>query len=163
MPEPTIRVGDDQRETAIARLGAALGEGRLAMAEFEQRAAAAAQARTGAELAALTADLPEAAAERKRRDAAEWLAEWRYWLGGAVIMNAIWAGQWIADGDRPDYWPAAPLLIWAGILVAVALWPRSSGEGRTTEGVAVAALSDEAGSSSRSGEVARLSRRRAPR
>jgi hypothetical protein len=124
MPEPTIRVGDDQRETAIARLGAALGEGRLAMAEFEQRAAAAAQARTGAELAALTADLPEAAAERKRRDAAEWLAEWRYWLGGAVIMNAIWGVQGIRDGELERYWPIVPLGIWAAILIAAAVWPR---------------------------------------
>ncbi len=125
MSETPIRVSDEQREAAIARLGAALGEGRLEMAEFEERAGAVAAARTGAELATVTADLPMSAAERKRRDVREWLAEWRYWAGGAVIMNAIWAGQGVADGDLPGYWPAGPLVVWAGVLVAVAVWPRT--------------------------------------
>jgi hypothetical protein len=126
MTEPSIRAGDEEREAALTRLGAALAEGRLALPEFEERTTAATRARTTTELAALTSDLPEPAADRKRRDTRAWLAEWRYWLAGAIIMNAIWTGQWLTDGDRPTYWPAAPMLIWAAILIAVMLSPRST-------------------------------------
>lgn len=126
MSESPIRVSDEQREKAIARLTTALTEGRLALPDFDERTAAATRATTSTDLAALTADLPEPEADRKRRNTREWLTEWRYWLAGALIMNAIWSGQWLADGNRPDYWPAAPLSVWAGILIALVVWPRTS-------------------------------------
>lgn len=53
-----LRASDAEREKAVQTLQRALGEGRITMAEFEERAAAAYAARTRAELDVLTADLP---------------------------------------------------------------------------------------------------------
>ncbi|GIE92546.1 hypothetical protein Ari01nite_00110 [Paractinoplanes rishiriensis] len=122
-----MRAADRDREAAVVRLAAALGEGRIDFAEFDRRSGAVAAAGTVGDLALLTADLPvpaeAAVAERRRRELKEWLAEWRHWLGGAVIMTGIWAVQSIRDGALADYWPAVPLGIWAAVLIAVAIWP----------------------------------------
>lgn len=50
-----LRASDAEREQTVAALRHAVGEGRITMAEFEDRAAAA---KTRAELGVLTADLP---------------------------------------------------------------------------------------------------------
>lgn len=64
---------------------------------------------------------------RKRdSDLRDWLDEWRWWLGGVVILSAIWGLQVLRTGVR-YYWPAGPLGVWAAVLVAIAIWPRSSG------------------------------------
>ncbi|GAA4606186.1 hypothetical protein BJY16_005698 [Actinoplanes octamycinicus] len=127
MNQNDTRAADADRAATAARLAAALGEGRIDLAEFDRRTAVAAAATTVGELASLAADLPvpveQARAERRRRERAEWLAEWRYWLGGAVIMNAVWAVHSVRDGEPQRYWPVVPLGIWAAILVAVAIWP----------------------------------------
>ncbi len=113
---------------AIA-LGDAFARGSLDAAEHKQRVADAWQARYIQELTVLTGDLPgrgpsAADVTRAQRDSdvREWLQEWRWWLGGAVIMSTIWGVRAIRSG--PDfYWPLVPLGIWAAILVAVAIWP----------------------------------------
>jgi len=53
-----VRASDADREAVIRRLQAALGEGRIDLDEFGQRAEAAYAATTTAELDRLTADLP---------------------------------------------------------------------------------------------------------
>lgn len=53
-----VRVSHAEREDVVRRLRRALGEGRLDMDEFEERAAAAYAARTRADLEPLTSDLP---------------------------------------------------------------------------------------------------------
>ena len=55
---PAVRASDADRETVVARLQAAVGEGRLDLDEFGQRADAAYAAVTRAELDVLVADLP---------------------------------------------------------------------------------------------------------
>jgi len=55
---PAVRAADAERDATVARLQAALGEGRLNLDEFGQRASAAYAAVTIAELEALVADLP---------------------------------------------------------------------------------------------------------
>ena len=61
-PDGDIRASDAEREKIAAELGRAVGEGRLTLAEFSDRVGQAHAARTRAELAPLTADLPVAAA-----------------------------------------------------------------------------------------------------
>jgi Domain of unknown function (DUF1707)/Cell wall-active antibiotics response 4TMS YvqF len=56
--DPEVRASDADREAVITRLQAALGEGRINLDEFGQRAEAVYAATTTAELARLTADLP---------------------------------------------------------------------------------------------------------
>ncbi|MFD9035434.1 DUF1707 domain-containing protein [Streptomyces sp. NPDC059567] len=123
---PALRISDQDRDRTLAVLAAALAEGRLDPPEHAARAGTAVEARTAAELAALTADLPASKptrAERDRKDLAEWLAEWRYWLGGLVIMSGIWGVRCLQKGELVYFWPVAPLGIWAAVLIAIAIWP----------------------------------------
>ena len=53
-----VRASDDDRDITVDMLCAAVGHGRLTLAELEQRVGAALTARTRTELAALIADLP---------------------------------------------------------------------------------------------------------
>jgi hypothetical protein len=53
-----LRASDAEREKAVQALQHAVGEGRITMAEFEERAAIAYAAKTRAQLDELTADLP---------------------------------------------------------------------------------------------------------
>jgi hypothetical protein len=53
-----LRIGRREREAAVRLLGAHLAEGRLAPAEYEQRAGAALDARTRGDLRAMFVDLP---------------------------------------------------------------------------------------------------------
>ncbi|GAB2874136.1 hypothetical protein GCM10027074_47410 [Streptomyces deserti] len=131
-----VRVSDRDRDEALGVLAAALTEGRLDPAEHARRSQQALQSRTADELAALTADLPTPAptrAEQDRKDLADWLAEWRYWLGGAVIMSVIWGASCAKAGELTYYWPVAPLGVWAAVLIAIAIWPRDGGDARHTD------------------------------
>ena len=56
---PSVRASDADREAIVARLQEAVGEGRIDLDEFGQRADAAYAAVTRAELDLLVADLPE--------------------------------------------------------------------------------------------------------
>jgi hypothetical protein len=57
-----LRVSDADRERVAQRLRHAAGEGRLTLEELDERVEAAYVAKTGADLAPLTADLPETGA-----------------------------------------------------------------------------------------------------
>ena len=118
-----IRVSDADRAAAAERLRIALDEGRLDLVEYDMRLRSAYAATTYGELEPVTADLPaaklpavkESAAAAERR---KWLNEWRDWLGGAVIMIAIWGTTSLVSGSLLPFWPAIPLGIWAAVLVA---------------------------------------------
>jgi hypothetical protein len=58
VPEPELRLSDAEREAVVERLHTAVGEGRLTLAEFEERIDGVLAARTHAELAPFTAGLP---------------------------------------------------------------------------------------------------------
>ena len=57
-PLPVVRASDADREAVVTRLQTALGEGRIDLDEFGQRAAVAYEATTLAELDGVVADLP---------------------------------------------------------------------------------------------------------
>jgi len=57
-PVRDVRASDSERELVVERLQRAVGSGRLTVAEFEERVAAAYAATTRGELAELTKDLP---------------------------------------------------------------------------------------------------------
>ncbi|WP_446217802.1 DUF1707 SHOCT-like domain-containing protein [Micromonospora sp. IBHARD004] len=60
MPRPEMRVSDAERNRVVEQLNQAAGEGRLTLAEFEDRIGGVLAARTHADLASFTADLPAA-------------------------------------------------------------------------------------------------------
>lgn len=124
---PSPRASNDDRERVALTLGEALARGSLDAVEHEERVSRARQARYTQELASLTCDLPgpapaDLARAQRESDARDWLQEWRWWLGGAVIMSTIWGVRVLRSGPG-FYWPLIPLGIWAAVLVAVAIWP----------------------------------------
>jgi len=121
-----LRVSDTDRTAVAERLRAAVDEGRLDLGEYDARLRSAYAATTYGELDAVTADLPDArpaavpAAEETRAVAErrKWLDEWRDWLGGALIMVAIWGTTSLVAGELTPFWPAIPLGIWAAVILA---------------------------------------------
>lgn len=67
MSDIELRISDTEREAAVARLREAHAEGRLMLEEFSQRADLAYAARTKADLAKTTADLPATAPPSRKR------------------------------------------------------------------------------------------------
>lgn len=129
-----LRASDGDRDAVFERLGDALAEGALDTAEYDRRLERAAAATTLGQLRPLTADLPVSRAAVARETAAreaaraeadqrEWVKEWGYWGGGALIMTTIWAVNAVREGEWDFYWPLVPLAIWAAVLVSYALWP----------------------------------------
>jgi hypothetical protein len=124
-----LRVSNDEREAVVTTLGLAMSEGRLTLVEYEHRLDAVWASTTRGDLAEVVSDLPtaeESTATGVARTTSEWreyLDEWRWWFGGAVVMNGIWAVQWISDGEPTSYWPLWPLGIWGIILVAMVFMP----------------------------------------
>jgi uncharacterized protein DUF1707 len=123
-----IRISDADRARAAERLRIAVDEGRLDLTEYDTRLRSAYAATTYGELEPITADLPavpEAKLPAAKENAAaarrKWLNEWREWLGGAIIMIAIWATTSLVSGSLHAFWPAIPLGIWAAVLLADAL------------------------------------------
>ncbi|OLR90490.1 DUF1707 SHOCT-like domain-containing protein [Actinokineospora bangkokensis] len=58
-PQPDLRIGDAERETALRLLGEHMAAGRLDVEEYGDRSATATTARTRGDLLALFSDLPE--------------------------------------------------------------------------------------------------------
>ncbi|MDA8370516.1 MAG: DUF1707 domain-containing protein [Nocardiopsaceae bacterium] len=132
-----MRASDADRDTTAQRLSTALSEGRLTLDEYNLRLDSAMRAATIGELVPLTSDLPEPdrpqdgpvdLAEVADTDSSpspwkKWFDEWRWWLGGAVIMIGIWGTTSIADGELRPFWPLIPLGIWAAVLIADLFFP----------------------------------------
>lgn len=105
--EPAIRVGDDERRAADDRLQRAHGEGRLTLLEYEERSAKVWEARTQADLDALTADLPAAVPAVREPVAVERTADAPSWpqravgvLGTLVVGAAVlWGGGQLLGRD----------------------------------------------------------------
>jgi hypothetical protein len=121
-----LRISDADRAATAERLRIALEEGRLDLTEYDDRVRSAYAATTYGELEPITADLPPAPVPAVKEPAAavdrrRWMDEWREWLGGAIIMIAIWGGTSLMSGSLHSFWPAIPLGIWAAVLIAGAL------------------------------------------
>jgi hypothetical protein len=87
---PGVRAADADRDAVVARLQAAMAEGRLDLDEFGQRAEAAYAALTVAELDALLADLP--------RDAPVEIVGTRT----PEILNSVFGDIKLAGGSPPQ-------------------------------------------------------------
>lgn len=122
---PSLRASDADRERIVEILRQHSVEGRLTSDEFEERMAAAYDAKTMGALAELTVDLPVDLAEHARQRA-ELAArnkprkplrkKAREEASGLVSLGVVLTVVWFVSGAG-YYWPAWPL----GILAAITL------------------------------------------
>ena len=141
MPEPHLLAADTDRAAVVARLDQSLSDGRLTLAEYEERSGRAHAARTYGELAELTADLPRPAARPAPTRPApvaravyggawhgawgdDLRGAWTSWLVTAVIVVGIWAVSMLASGDLRYPWPVWVIGPWGVVLLARALGER---------------------------------------
>jgi hypothetical protein len=150
MPEPHLRASDADRAAVADVLGGHLSDGRLTVAEFDERLTRAYAARTYGELAELTADLPSptapaAAPSVQPRPAPVgglagcggpgWAHGWAHgWTGGggvraawaswfttAVIVVGIWLLTSLASSQVIYPWPVWVIGPWGVVLLAQTL------------------------------------------
>ncbi|MGY1606012.1 MULTISPECIES: DUF1707 SHOCT-like domain-containing protein [unclassified Geodermatophilus] len=143
MPEPHLLAADADRAAVVTRLDQGLADGRLTLADYEDRSARAHAARTYGELADLTADLPAAARQPDRRPApvaravtcgpwhgawgADLRAAWSQWAVTAVVVVGIWLVSMLATGDLQYPWPVWVVGPWGVVLLARTLGERRPG------------------------------------
>lgn len=145
MPESHLRAGDTDRTAVATVLGRHMAEGRLTVAEYDERVARAYAARTYGELAELTADLPttddaRSATPAPRPQAApghgcggmagrshDAGAAWAAWRRIAVIVVGIWAITSVLAGGVIYFWPLWVIGPWGAVLLAQTLNGRSHG------------------------------------
>ena len=123
------RVADGEREEVVSVLRVHAGDGRLDVDELAERVDRALAAKTRADLAALTADLPAPSPDRADRMRA-WREELRAYVGVMVLL----VGIWLATGAEYP-WPVFPALGW-GIPLALGRPRTPTAPRRTSVGLA---------------------------
>jgi hypothetical protein len=140
MPEPHLRAGDTDRVAVATVLGRHMAEGRLTVAEYDERVGRAYAARTFGELAELTADLPRIGRARAvepvhhqypagahvcgpmaGRGRGQLHDAWRSWQRTALIVVAIWLITSIATASAIYFWPIWVIGPWGAVLLAQTL------------------------------------------
>jgi hypothetical protein len=151
---PEVRASDADRERVVEHLRRHMSEGRLALDEFEERAARAYGARTAGELVPLLSDLPDApepprpagppVRQRPPSQARAVAAEgglsalmmstaFRIHFYLWVVLSAFWIVIWLATGGDGGFWPIFPIAgfgLTVGIHGAIRLALASPGPSR---------------------------------
>jgi DNA-binding CsgD family transcriptional regulator len=121
-----VRVGDADRAQVISALEEHCRAGRLGTDELLERSASAYAARSRAELAALTGDLPDETGTADGPQKRNWRdPAWRLHVTLTVLVNAAVTGLWLVTRDRTPsptdegvgYWWPLWLALISGILV----------------------------------------------
>jgi Domain of unknown function (DUF1707) len=127
--DPQMRASDTDRDSVATRLREAHAEGRLTMAEFEERLEAAYAARTLGELAPITLDLPAlpaaggTAAVLDRGDGrSPYRVAWGSWASAVFVCVAIWAATGLGSGGLTYFWPIWVAGPWGAVLLARTLF-----------------------------------------
>lgn len=108
-----VRASDADRERVAAILRGAAGQGLLTLEEVDERLAAVYATRHLAELAPLTADLPEggrplAPVDLRARSRAQAIA--RAHVVGYLGIVGLLVAIWVATGADSHFWPIWPAL-----------------------------------------------------
>lgn len=124
-----IRTSDAEREQIADILRAAMTEGRLSLAEGEERLAAAYAAVYRDDLTPLTADLPARGREALARTPgarAEANRRLRRHGGRLIVLAAVLTGLWALSGAH-FFWPAIPLALLTFVFLRRVAWARRGG------------------------------------
>jgi hypothetical protein len=117
--EKAVRASDTERERIAKLVSAAAGEGRLNIAEADERLERIYATRYRHELAEFVTDLP--AGVPPARSVAPRLdrfpARLRVHVAVALALSVLLMVRWVAM-DVPFFWPAGPLfLLWGSVLL----------------------------------------------
>jgi hypothetical protein len=115
-PTSRVRAGDQDRERVAARLQEASGEGRLTLAETEERLATVYAATYLDELDGVTGDLPEPAPPKPPRFPLP-LRVHAAVVAALSALSALLIVRFIAS-DAPFFWPAMPMF-WLGVSLVI--------------------------------------------
>ncbi|MEU4691406.1 DUF1707 domain-containing protein [Actinoplanes sp. NPDC023714] len=110
-PGTRLRTSDTEREQVAEILRAAMAEGRLDLAEGEERLAATYASKYRDELAPLTADLPDggrAALARTPKARAATRRSLRRHGSFILIIAGVLTGLWMLSGAQ-FFWPVIPI------------------------------------------------------
>lgn len=151
--EEQLRAGDHDRRLVVSKLELAHGEGRISLVEFDERARLAWAAETFADLATLTADLPQASSRPAERSP-DWPGAGGVlrvrggcevaWVFAVTINLVVWFLVSMGTGEAvyPWWiWVAGP---WGAVLLVVRLtgprrragWGSAAAAGRCSAGSA---------------------------
>jgi hypothetical protein len=117
-----VRASDGERERIAKLVSEAAGEGRLTIAEADERLERIYETRFRHELAAYLDDLPAGRPEPLVRRTANTLPDrfptrLRAHAAIAVVMSVVLILRWAAM-DVPFFWPAGPMfLLWGSLLL----------------------------------------------
>lgn len=127
-----LRAADTDRDFAARLIEQARLDGRLTIAERDDRAARVVGARTLGELVPLVDDLmaptPDRDGDRRSRGRRFTRGGAMSWVGLALLFNAIWLMTSISSGHPIYYWPMWPLFFIALPLVMGLFANRGSGQ-----------------------------------
>lgn len=112
--DAAARISDTDREAVASLLSTALGEGRLTVAEYDERLQDAYRATTAQDLETLTVDLPVPTVEAEAADRSEQSHHWRNWIGMSLFFVALWAWGSIQSGHLLFFWPLF-IILFSGI------------------------------------------------
>lgn len=116
--DPSLRIGDAERNEVIDALGQHFSAGRLDQTELDERLGRASSAKTGADLAGILADLPPLGTPAPPAPARPWRTA--FWVAAAmvlVVLSVPWrVGPW-------GWWIPHPPLFLVGV-VLLAVWVR---------------------------------------
>lgn len=123
--DPALRASDGDREDVACRLADHMAAGRLDVAEYDERVAAAYAATTVADLQPLLRDLPiqPAAAGPSLPAHASVRPAWGSWALTTLICLTIWAATSIAAGDIEGFWPFWVFGPWGAVLLMPKVCP----------------------------------------
>jgi hypothetical protein len=129
---PGVRLSDADREVVADRIRAAAAEGRLTLAEADERQQAAYAAKVEADLAPLTADLPAPPPAPPGRRELTPDARRRLMIhagvGLAVVLLVL--VRWVF-GPVSFFWPGGPIF-WIAVSVVAHYWFASRRRAGTT-------------------------------
>jgi hypothetical protein len=116
-----VRASDAERERVATMVSDAAGEGRLTLAEAEQRMASIYAAKYRAELDQYVADLPGGQSDERRErpvrgPADRFPVRLRIHAAVAVVVSVLLIVRWAAL-DVPYFFPAVPMLFLFGSLL----------------------------------------------
>ncbi|HEX2134240.1 MAG TPA: DUF1707 domain-containing protein [Actinophytocola sp.] len=127
-----VRASDAERERVATLVSDAAGEGRLTLAEAEERMNLIYAATYRYELERFVADLPDAPVERPAgpaRRLAGMPHRLRVHATVAAVLSVVLIVRWVASGV-PFFWPAGPmLLLWGSFFLHSAYLRRGHGRG----------------------------------